>query len=877
MQEVIVEESASTLQSVTPVSRPLNRPLHPGWLIVITMVAGLAASGPIVGVTLYRYGFRKMGWFSGLLMGLFGVLILVVTFLWSLEWFWVTLLITGIHLLCAAGIFLILKPRYQRYLHTHPLPLAQRGTLHNVFTGLVGGAFTGCLMGVISVVFYILLIDRLFSTFIPVTFEDVSTGIRVFIMITFLTLSGFIAGGFVGRFKPTITVSQMFMFGLALIWAQLTWLTAMELTVAIPEFQAGAATGGGWESIIAPFILENLFIGFWWSVFLMFFIIAPPGKWRKIGRAAQVIAINLAAGITFCITFGYPADIFLSVGRYLEQNAQPEKALWCYEHGLKKEPQNRIASYLQYRVALLNHKLNDPVKAKNGFKRVVAKYTWNKNLVKKAGRFLDNLERSSGGKRVVLPGVETRTEYKGGYCVPNSLALAMRYWGSDITARNIGKRITGLGSGTFIVNQSWLAEQEGFRHSFLPLAGLNDIKRCIDAGFPTLVYVPAHVFAIFGYDEALDTFITYDVATHDVWVEYLQKDFIKSWKKQATTLVLAYPPDKEFLIPQDIRDRMVRLSDHYLHFQLHFFDAPADSISIPHLLRAAGDSGEFFFPLTILYSDYPGMRKTLSAKFDTEKVSDAIKSYFWDDFDEGIHQAGQYHNERWAWPDWALKFSIQYLIGHERFDLVEALIGRIKQQGKISSRMIAEMGIIDLSRGNLEKGMDRLSQAKGNASPLYVGLAKYQLGDNAGGTREMTSIIKNRTWNIKRKPRIDKRKRNHTDGTMTNPFFNDAKPTKYLDAYGFPGAAVANRILVDLHDFGESRETLENNWEVWIHHIPYDAPVARALERLLRERLARLDKKKNPAAHQRLERKLDLVTKRALRYDMERFRQQNRF
>ena len=65
---------------------------------------------------------------------------------------------------------------------------------------------------------------------------------------------------------------------------------------------------------------------------------------------------------------------------------------------------------------------------------------------------------------------------------------------------------------------------------FLPMAGLKDIKECIDAGFPVLVYVPAHVFAIFGYDEALDTFVTYDIATNDVWVEYLQKDFIKAWK-----------------------------------------------------------------------------------------------------------------------------------------------------------------------------------------------------------------------------------------------------------------------------------------------------------------------------------------------------------
>ena len=129
--------------------------------------------------------------------------------------------------------------------------------------------------------------------------------------------------------------------------------------------------------------------------------------------------------------------------------------------------------------------------------------------------------------------------------------------------------ITGLGTGTYVVDQSWYAQQHDFRHQFLPLAGLEDIKTCIDSGFPVLVYVPSHVFAIVGYDEALETLVTYDVATQDLWVEYLQSDFIKAWKKQATTLVLAYPEDKTALLPASIRERLQNGSDSYLHFQLH--------------------------------------------------------------------------------------------------------------------------------------------------------------------------------------------------------------------------------------------------------------------------------------------------------------------
>lgn len=112
------------------------------------------------------------------------------------------------------------------------------------------------------------------------------------------------------------------------------------------------------------------------------------------------------------------------------------------------------------------------------------------------------------------------------YCVPDSLALVMRYWGKDVSAGAIGRRITGLGKGTIVVDQRWFAEQQGLRHDFLPLAGIEDIRRCIDAGLPVLVYVPAHVFAIVGYDDVLETFVTYDVATRDIRQEYLQNDFL---------------------------------------------------------------------------------------------------------------------------------------------------------------------------------------------------------------------------------------------------------------------------------------------------------------------------------------------------------------
>jgi len=298
-----------------------------------------------------------------------------------------------------------------------------------------------------------------------------------------------------------------------------------------------------------------------------------------------------------------------------------------------------------------------------------------------------------------------------------------------------------LSSGTYAVAQKWYAEQQGFRFEFLPLAGVADVKQAVDAGFPVLVYVPAHVFVIIGYDEALETFVTYDVATQDVWVEYLQQDFIKAWKRQATTLVLVYPPDKEERIPANLRQRMARLSDDYLHFQLHYFNAPAGEVSVAQLERAAGHNGELFFPVTILDADYPGLRPALDTKYDPNVVATRIETYFGNDFDEGIHLWGQYHSERRGSEDWALTYAFKYLIAHRRFDLAEKIASRIDEEGQLSDPALADMGMIDLGLGRLREGLDRLERADESGRALYAGLALEKLGDAQGAVRKLASAI----------------------------------------------------------------------------------------------------------------------------------------
>jgi hypothetical protein len=87
-----------------------------------------------------------------------------------------------------------------------------------------------------------------------------------------------------------------------------------------------------------------------------------------------------------------------------------------------------------------------------------------------------------------------------------------------------------------------------------------------------------------------------------------------------------------------------------------------------------------------------------------------------------------------------------------------------------------------------------------------------------------------------------------------------------LDDFGFPVVSLTNQILVQQAEFGESREELEKNWQRWLHHNPFDAPVAQRLSEIYSRHLSQLDPQSDSGAVQRLRRKLRQTEGRARRY-----------
>jgi|GEM_PF-1599266 len=273
-------------------------------------------------------------------------------------------------------------------------------------------------------------------------------------------------------------------------------------------------------------------------------------RWRAGRRFAAMYAkgllsVGLAmAGLAFAT--GLPINYALVLGQHYEKSGTPHKAIPLYSRALAWSRSDNLKSYLQFRVALLHRKNGDLEESKEAFIRVLVKYYHDSRLLLEAHEFRDKLEknRDPALKRVVIPGIEARTEYKSAYCVPNSLGLILNYWGDRSGAKRIGAEITQLDRGSLITDGAFFSESRGFTSLVLPLRSLEDVFRLIDAEIPVLAFIPGHVIAVFGYDQVLQTLITYDVNTYDIWDDQRWNVFGRDWSKMYNTIGIVAPKSK---------------------------------------------------------------------------------------------------------------------------------------------------------------------------------------------------------------------------------------------------------------------------------------------------------------------------------------------
>lgn len=310
--------------------------------------------------------------------------------------------------------------------------------------------------------------------------------------------------------------------------------------------------------------------------------------------ASGVLAVALSmAGLA--LATGLPINYALLMGQHYEKSGTPSSAIPWYSRALAWSRSDNLKSYLQFRVALLHRKTGNLDEAKEAFIRVLVKYYHDSRLLLEAHEFRDKLEKKNDSalKRVVIPGIEARTEYKSAYCVPNSLGLILNFWGDRSGAKRIGAEITQLDRGSLITDEAFFSESRGFASMVLPLRSLADITKLIDNGIPVLAFIPGHVIAIFGYDQVLQTLVTYDVNTYDIWDDQRWNSFSQDWSHMYNTLGVVVPKDKVPLLKTLLGPDIEAQNEAYLQFLLARVNEDDIDRRALHLGRSAGHG--FFF------------------------------------------------------------------------------------------------------------------------------------------------------------------------------------------------------------------------------------------------------------------------------------------
>lgn len=532
----------------------------------------------------------------------------------DLRWYLTTLILIAVNVGMGTHLSHVYRTRVlERYselgvaLPIHP---DRRGTAIRIIIGWVLSVFSGGPFGL----FVVGVHDKWFSTLIPVSasvFHLISSLIEKGVVFS---LVGAALGGSLmlrGKLKESKSVLKL---GICLMITYFIFATIDIILLKIPSFQTFGIVGR-----LPINFLVGVFIGAVSAIGIFactIFLFGSSGLFQMLKRVVVVAVVASCFYVTEVFYSGVLSYDLMMFGNIYERAIEAKKALGCYEKSLLVRSNDMISSYLQYRIGLLYHKLGEEEKAQMAFKKVVAIYNRNEELAKKSQAFIRAFQRPEAkkGRRVVIPGVETKTEYRWGYCAPNSVSLVLRYWGVRESAKRVGAAITYFGWGTFLDDEMWYVHSKRMRHYLITPSDPEQIKRFVSMNIPVLVYMPMHVFAVFGYDEVLNTLITYDVAKWDIWVDYPFEEFQEEWKREHNKLGLILPPEKEALFAKEEIAKFKSSTNACLRYYMAQ-RIQEDEVQFRHLKKAIGSDPNLFFLVSHFYQNFPSAREDVVSSY----------------------------------------------------------------------------------------------------------------------------------------------------------------------------------------------------------------------------------------------------------------------
>lgn len=290
------------------------------------------------------------------------------------------------------------------------------------------------------------------------------------------------------------------------------------------------------------FFYGLLFLAICFSTFHLFRA-ASSGGFLKAGlimlAGAPLIALHVV------VVSAYTVTINLAAASILEDRQRIDAAKAIYAKAIPYIRYDHLLAALHHRQGVLHVMKQDYPAAAESFKKVLTDYSENYEVYAKAKRYMEAFEKKTpqttpGG---TILKVHHRTFEQAASCFPNSLSVILNFYGDlPVSTRNLSYAIKeSFSSGTFIWKAESFLEQNGFALVTTYWQTRETLISLLESGYPVLVYVPGHVYTLYGYDRRMDMFFTYDTAKANRWDDKPFWTFQRTWMQTSFLMSVVVP------------------------------------------------------------------------------------------------------------------------------------------------------------------------------------------------------------------------------------------------------------------------------------------------------------------------------------------------
>jgi len=372
------------------------------------------------------------------------------------------------------------------------------------------------------------------------------------------------------------------------------------------------------------------------------------------------------------IVSAYTVTINLAAASILEDRQRIDAAKAIYAKAIPYIRYDHLLAALHHRQGVLHVMNQDYPAAAQSFKKVLTDYSENYEVYSKAKRYMEAFEKKTApAKRggTILK-VHHRTFEQAASCFPNSLSVILNFYRDlPVSTRKLSYAIKeNFSSGTFIWKAETFLENNGYALVTTNWQTRDTLMSLLESGYPVLVYVPGHVYTLYGYDRRMDMFFTYDTAKANRWDDKPFWTFQRNWMR-TSFLMSVVVPKAEIEKFNAQYSGMVRYSRSYQLWQkAHISD--------------------YYESKDNYWKDYN--RHTMSAQFGLDRLKmneryfqrPGITPYPWN-AEDWYSEVAPILNQPWAL-EWSIvRNYLTYLIYH----------GQTEQVRQVANQVFANMGM----------------------------------------------------------------------------------------------------------------------------------------------------------------------------------------